>query len=176
MPNRMNAHVSWKQQKSIFQSPWNSRLWYNYYLLDVLTSNTTKMQKFINTKLSTFYKHFHLRVELMLNVFLSIIHCLPLVKSIQLKSELNALIYIELNGLISKQFLRKIKWNIIHWVFDYKFTSVSVMSATTTSLHFMYSISQEICTRSLLCCALLWLYIDWFTHIHQAYFTGTVAI
>ena len=41
---------------------------------------------------------------------------------------------------------------------------------------FAYSISQEICTRFLLCCALLWLYIDWFSHIHQAYFTGTVAI
>ena len=40
----------------------------------------------------------------------------------------------------------------------------------------LYSISQEICTRYLLCCALLWLYIDWFSHIHQAYFTGTVAI
>ena len=40
----------------------------------------------------------------------------------------------------------------------------------------VYSTSQEICTRFLLCCALLWLYIDWFTHIHQAYFTGTVAI
>ena len=40
----------------------------------------------------------------------------------------------------------------------------------------LYSISQEICTRFLLCCALLWLYIDWFSHIHQAYFTGTVAI
>ena len=39
-----------------------------------------------------------------------------------------------------------------------------------------YSISQETCTRFLLCCALLWLYIDWFSHIHQAYFTGTVAI
>ena len=39
-----------------------------------------------------------------------------------------------------------------------------------------YSISQEICIRFLLCCALLWLYIDWFSHIHQAYFTGTVAI
>ena len=26
----------------------------------------------------------------------------------------------------------------------------------------IYSISQEICTRFLLCCALLWLYIDWF--------------
>ena len=39
-----------------------------------------------------------------------------------------------------------------------------------------YSISQEICTRFLLCCALLWLYIDWFSHIQQAYFTGTVAI
>ena len=34
-----------------------------------------------------------------------------------------------------------------------------------------YSISQEICTRFLLCCALLWLYIHWFSHIHQAYFT-----
>ena len=43
---------------------------------------------------------------------------------------------------------------------------------------FLYkcSISQEICTRFLLCCALLWTYIDWFSHIHQAYFTGTVAI
>ena len=40
----------------------------------------------------------------------------------------------------------------------------------------IYSISQEICTRFLLCCALLWLYIDWFSHIHQAYFAGTVAI
>ena len=40
----------------------------------------------------------------------------------------------------------------------------------------MYSISQDICTRFLLCCALLWLYIDWFSYIHQAYFTGTVAI
>ena len=39
-----------------------------------------------------------------------------------------------------------------------------------------YSISQEICTRFLLCCALLWLYIDWFSHIHQAYFVGTLAI
>ena len=29
-----------------------------------------------------------------------------------------------------------------------------------------YSISQEIYTRFLLCCALLWLYIDWFSHIH----------
>ena len=35
-----------------------------------------------------------------------------------------------------------------------------------------YSISQEICTRFF---ALLWLYLDWFSHIHQAYFTGTVA-
>ena len=44
------------------------------------------------------------------------------------------------------------------------------------SVTMWYSISQEICTRFLLCCALLWLYIDWFSHIHQAYFTGTVAI
>ena len=34
--------------------------------------------------------------------------------------------------------------------------------------YFTYSISQEICTRFLLCCALLWFYIDWFSHIHQA--------
>ena len=40
----------------------------------------------------------------------------------------------------------------------------------------LYSISQEICTRLLLCCALLWFYIDRFSHIHQAYFTSTVAI
>ena len=46
----------------------------------------------------------------------------------------------------------------------------------TTLLWAHYSISQEICTRFLLCCALVWLYIDWFSHIHQAYFTGTVAI
>ena len=45
-----------------------------------------------------------------------------------------------------------------------------------TAVHVRYSISQEICTQFLICCALLWLYIDWFSHIHQAYFTGTVAI
>ena len=28
----------------------------------------------------------------------------------------------------------------------------------------------------LLWCALLWLYIDWFSHIHQVYFTGTVRL
>ena len=39
-----------------------------------------------------------------------------------------------------------------------------------------YSISQETRTRPLLRRALLWLYIDLFSHIHQAYFTGTVAI
>ena len=44
------------------------------------------------------------------------------------------------------------------------------------SITHKYSISQEICTRFLLCCALLWLYVDWFSHILQAYFTGTVAI
>ena len=47
---------------------------------------------------------------------------------------------------------------------------------TISSFYCDYSISQEICTRFLVCCALLWLYIDWFSHIHQAYFTGTVAI
>ena len=52
--------------------------------------------------------------------------------------------------------------------------TVSLQGSSLTSSY--YSISQEICTRFLLCCALLWLYIDWFSHIHQAYFTGTVAI
>ena len=50
---------------------------------------------------------------------------------------------------------------------EYKFCS---------DLFMLYNISQEICTWFLLCCALLWLYIDWFSHIHQVYFTGTVAI
>ena len=57
--------------------------------------------------------------------------------------------------------------------------NIHVFSMHTTlfcSMFCDYSISQEICTRFLLCCALLWLYIDWFSHIHQAYFTGTVAI
>ena len=47
---------------------------------------------------------------------------------------------------------------------------------TEPNWKYSYSISQEICTWFLLCCALLWLYIDWFSHIHQAFFTGTVAI
>ena len=50
------------------------------------------------------------------------------------------------------------------------------VSCTCPFLCRYYSISQEICTRFLLCCALLWLYIDWFSHIHQAYFAGAVAI
>ena len=53
---------------------------------------------------------------------------------------------------------------------DYPTTCLAVWSG-----HRIYSISKEICTRLLLCCALLWLYIDWFSHIHQANFTGTVA-
>ena len=36
------------------------------------------------------------------------------------------------------------------------------------SIPITYSISQEICTRFLLCCALLCLYIDWFSHMNQA--------
>ena len=43
-------------------------------------------------------------------------------------------------------------------------------NVTSLSMSVMYSISQEICTRFLLCCALLWLYIDWFSHIHEAFF------
>ena len=53
---------------------------------------------------------------------------------------------------------------------------LNVLRINTFNNSPLYSISQEICTRFLLCCALLWLYIDWFSHIHQAYFTGTVAI
>ena len=46
-------------------------------------------------------------------------------------------------------------------------SSAMCMSLVISSI-VMYSISQEICTRFLLCCALLWLYTDWFSHIHQA--------
>ena len=52
-------------------------------------------------------------------------------------------------------------------------TNIKIIAA---SFVFNVQYTQEICTRFLLCCALLWLYIDWFSHIHQAYFTGTVAI
>ena len=55
-------------------------------------------------------------------------------------------------------------------------TTLRTSSHTLAIERGCYSISQDICTRFLLCCALLWLYIDWFSHIHQAYFTGTVAI
>ena len=40
---------------------------------------------------------------------------------------------------------------------------VIFINHTSNDIAFMYSISQEICTRFLLCCALLWLYIDWFS-------------
>ena len=55
--------------------------------------------------------------------------------------------------------------------------STQYFNDTNTCIHMFintYSISQEICTWFLL--FLLWLYIDWFSHVHQAYFTGTVAI
>ena len=52
-----------------------------------------------------------------------------------------------------------------------KLIGLLIKKSITSNL--TYSISQEICTRFLLCCALLWLYIDWFSHIHQAYFTAT---
>ena len=68
----------------------------------------------------------------------------------------------------------------IHWkarmsLCTWWWSSVAI-DGDQLQLNYAYSISQEICTRFLLCCALLWLYIDWFSHIHQAYFTGTVAI
>ena len=58
-------------------------------------------------------------------------------------------------------------------------------------MHFIHWNSLENAIRTLAAClfmlqyiprnmhtvfALLWLYIDWFSHIHQAYFTGTVSI
>ena len=61
-------------------------------------------------------------------------------------------------------------WGVFH------ISRANAVSRKRKSIICHYSISLEICTRSLLCCALLWLYIDWFTHIHQAYFTGTVTI
>ena len=51
---------------------------------------------------------------------------------------------------------------ILQWTLNSRETSHTLL------LWMRYSISQEICTRFLLCCALLWLYIDWFSHIHQA--------
>ena len=90
----------------------------------------------------------------------------------------------------------KVKWNvhtliykvlqIVYFTPDLRMTLYSNCFEKQLQLCFLQkcfscvcmfiSISQEICTRFLLCCALLWLYIDWFSHIHQAYFTGTVAI
>ena len=70
-----------------------------------------------------------------------------------------------------------INWHIDEEVLLYLIKSEWRICVSKRCHHwFRYSISQEICTRFLLCCALLWLYIDWFPHIHQAYFTGTVAI
>ena len=62
------------------------------------------------------------------------------------------------------------------WTVCWKFSIWYIDTETFVVSGKIYSISQEICTRFLLCCALLWLCIDWFSHIHQAYFTGTVAI
>ena len=47
------------------------------------------------------------------------------------------------------------------------FPDIRVRINFTTTLIRAYGISQEICTRFLLCCALLWLYIDidWFTMV-----------
>ena len=68
--------------------------------------------------------------------------------------------------------LEHMSWDLIYWLVRLLVRTTHLCNAS----HSIYSISQEICTRFLLCCALLWLYIDWFSHIHQAYFTGTVAI
>ena len=72
-------------------------------------------------------------------------------------------------GLLARLFHAQLPCVILFKLRRVKFCAVLVLLVG-------YSISQEICTRFLLCCALLWLYIDWFFHIHQAYFTGTVAI
>ena len=65
---------------------------------------------------------------------------------------------------------------IVYWISPFSLMTVIYTTVIKVQIMIVYSISQEICTRFLLCCALLWLYIDWFSHIHQAYFTGTVAI
>ena len=69
-------------------------------------------------------------------------------------------------------------WILLKCLIDKSSSLIQVMALChqATSHYLKYGISQEICTWFLLCCALLWLYIDWFSHIHQAYFTGTVAI
>ena len=71
-------------------------------------------------------------------------------------------------------------WNIRRYLCNAHCLSIITQLTYTVQLwvYLGYSISQEICTRFLLCYVLLWLYPDWFIHIHQhqAYFTGTVAI
>ena len=83
-----------------------------------------------------------------------------------------------LNKRLNKTMVRLVIWDAIvsnkTSLQRRKYTFVALMLICIYA--YMYTISQEICTRFLLCCALLWLYIDWFSHIHQAYFTGTVAI
>ena len=71
---------------------------------------------------------------------------------------------------------QRYKYNVVSHLLDAYIKCSVIYSWHWSCLDLTYSISQEICTRFLLCCALLWLYIDWFSHIHQAYFTGTVAI
>ena len=61
------------------------------------------------------------------------------------------------------------KHSLLHF-----FLCMIIQQALASSTWMSYSISQEICTRFLLCCALLLLYIDWFSHIHQAYIPGTL--
>ena len=75
------------------------------------------------------------------------------------------LLYLNtINDFKKKYRISNFAWRLIQYLYAVKIYMV------------IYSIPQEICTRFLLCCTLLWLYIDWFSHIHQAYFTGTVAI
>ena len=68
-----------------------------------------------------------------------------------------------------------LNWAGIIWLYSISIVRYIHCSRNPWVLQLPYSIPQEIGTRFLLCCALLWLYIDWFSHIHQAYFTGTVA-
>ena len=71
-------------------------------------------------------------------------------------------VFPDCNNSVNSQMV--IKWCSVIEYLLYCFLRSFIKFDTHT-----YSISQEICTRFLLCCALLWLYIDWFSHVHQAY-------
>ena len=61
----------------------------------------------------------------------------------------------------NKLLRRSHKFHVKLCIYDFIWTSYDWASRSIVHRHpGLYSISQEICTRFLLCCALLWLYID----------------